>query len=90
MAATSDDCVQVISVANPAAPAATFAYADMREGFSYLDNPYAVKAVYVHPKTYVMVNSISDNAVVLIDASDPADCREASSMAFSAAKSSGG
>ena len=90
VAARTDDCMQVIDMTDPTDPVAAFAYTDMMDAYSYMDNPMYVKAFEVNNRYYAAVNSYSDHTIVFVDVTDPYDCKEASSASYTSSYSSTG
>ena len=90
VAARTDDCLQIIDMTDPTDPVAAFAYTDMYDTYSYMDDPSYVKAFEVNNRYYAAVNARIDRCITVIDVTDPYNPFEASSMAYSSSMSSTG
>ena len=90
VAAVSDDCMQVIDMTDPEDPVAAFAYTDMFDVNSYMNNPRYVKAFEVNNRYYAAVNALSDRTITVVDVTDPYDCKQASAMSYTSSYSSTG
>ena len=80
VAAYSDDAVQIIDITDPASPAPTSSAIDGRDGFDSLDGPRDIVVLELSDRTYALVAAYSDDAVQIIDLTDPADPRPAASI----------
>ena len=80
VAAYSDDAVQVIDITDPANPTPVSSAVDGRDGFDSLDGPRDMEVVELSGRTYALVAAYSDDAVQVIDITDPAIPRPAESI----------
>ena len=72
VAAYSDDAVQIIEITDPANPVPVSGAIDGRDGFDSLDGPRDIAVVELSGRTYALVAAYSDDAVQIIDVTDPA------------------
>ena len=75
VASDEADAMQIINVTNPASPAAVAAVFDGQNGFTALDGAVSVTTVTASGKTYALVASSDDNAVQVIDITNPRRAR---------------
>ncbi len=68
----SDNAVQIIDVTDPASPRAVHGVADDQDGFDALAGANSIEVVAISGSTYALVASHADNAVQIIDITDPA------------------
>jgi hypothetical protein len=68
---TQTDGIQIINLGTPTAITASDAEFDENNGFTLLDNPTAVETFTVGGTPYAIVLSEGDNAVTIINLSDP-------------------
>ena len=66
-----DDGIQIIDITNPASPVATASAADGDSGFGALNGAYDVEVFARGSFTYAAVASDTDNAVQIINLTDP-------------------
>ena len=73
------DAIQIIDITNPATP---LSVANVRNGqhFDALSSPYDVETVTISGSTYAVVASRSDNAVQIINITNPHDPRPTASV----------
>ena len=72
VAAYTDNGIQIIDITDPASPNATAAVTDGTGGFTTLAGAVNVDTVTIGPRTYAVVAAYDDNAVQIIDITDPA------------------
>ena len=75
-----DDAVQIIDIANPASPVAVASIFDGRGGFDALDGANDVELVIASRQLYALVVSVGDNALQVIDITNPASPRPVASI----------
>ena len=80
VASIEDDAVQVIDVTDPASPTPASSVFDGQDGFDALDDPINIAIQEISGQTYAFVASIEDDAVQVIDVTDPASPTPASSV----------
>ena len=66
-----DNAIQVIDVTNPAAPSPAGIIADGDDGFDGLEGASSMATVTASGRTYVLVASYLDDAIQIIDMTDP-------------------
>ena len=66
-----DNAIQVIDVTNPAAPSPAGVIADGADGFDGLEGASSMATVTASGRTYVLVTSYLDDAIQIIDMTDP-------------------
>ena len=69
----ADNAVQIIDITNPLDPHPTASVFDGQGGFDALSNPYDVETITISGNTYAVVVSRADNAVQIIDITNPLD-----------------
>ena len=75
-----DDAVQIIDVSNPSAPVAVASMYDGRGGFDALDGATDVEIVIASRQLYALVVSVGDDALQVIDITNPTSPRPAASV----------
>ena len=80
VASHADNAVQIIDITDPAAPRPVSGVFDGRDGFDALGRANDVKVYEASGRTYALVTSQDDNAVQIIDVTDPAAPRAVSSV----------
>ena len=80
VAGAADDAVQIIDITDPASPIPTAGIFDGQDGFGALDVPRSVAIVEISGSTYVLVAAHSDDAIQVIDITDPERPLPASSV----------
>ena len=73
VASPYDNAVQIINITNPHDPRPTASVFDGQGGFDALSSPYDVETVTISGSTYAVVASRSDNAVQIINITNPHD-----------------
>ena len=76
----ADNAVQIIDITNPLDPRPTASIFDGQGGFDALSNPHDVETVTISENTYAVVVSRADNAVQIIDITNPLDPRPTASI----------
>ena len=76
----ADNAVQIIDITNPQDPRPTASIFDGQGGFDALSNPHDVETVTISGNTYAVVTSRTDNAVQIIDITNPQDPRPTASI----------
>ena len=71
----ADNAVQIIDITNPQDPRPTVSVFDGQGGFDALSDPHDVETVTISGNTYAVVVSRADNAVQIIDITNPRDPR---------------
>ena len=71
VASRADNAVQIIDITNPLVPLPAASIFDGQNGFDALSNPYDVETVAISGSTYAVVASRADNAVQIIDITNP-------------------
>ena len=71
VASLDDDAVQIIDITDPANPVPAAAIFDGQNGFEALDGAGDVEIAHISDRTYAMISSIGDDAVQIIDITDP-------------------
>ncbi len=71
VASLDDDAVQIIDITDPANPVPAAAIFDGQNGFDALDGAGDVEIAHISDRTYAMISSIGDDAVQIIDITDP-------------------
>ncbi len=71
VASLDDDAVQIIDVTDPSSPVPAAAIFDGQNGFDALDGAGDVEIAHISDRTYAMISSIGDDAVQIIDVTDP-------------------
>ena len=72
VAGYTDNAVQIIDVTDPAAPAPVSSFADGEGGFEGLEGPYDIEILTVSGATYAFVVGWLEDAIQVVDISDPA------------------
>lgn len=67
----ADNAIQVIDVTNPANPLPAGVLADGEDGFDGLEGASSMTTITVSDRTYVLVASYLDDAIQVIDVTDP-------------------
>ena len=81
---------KIADISEPDHSNAVSTYDDMRGDFSYLDTPISIENTHINGRTYILINALTDNTVVMFDITNPYLPVEASSMSYYATKSSTG
>ena len=76
----NDNAVQVIDATDPAAPVPAGVIADGEDGFDGLEGASSMATVTVSDRTYVLVTGYTDDAVQIIDMTDPLAPRAVTSI----------
>ena len=72
VAGSGDNAVQIIDISTPSSPTATAAIFDGQDGFTALKGAAFITTTTSSGKTYALVAGKGDNAVQIIDITDPA------------------
>ena len=80
VASRSDNAIQIINITNPLDPRPIASVFDGQGGFDALSSPYDVETVTISESTYAVVASRSDNAIQIINITNPLDPRPIASV----------
>ncbi len=80
IASPNDNAVQIIDIGDPASPSTLSIILDGRGGFDALEGANGVEVYAVSGRAYALVASNSDDAVQIIDITDPASPQPVSSV----------
>ncbi len=80
VASHGDDAVQIIDVTDPASPVPASSVFDGQDGFDALDGAIDITVAEISGRTYAFVAALDDDAVQIIDVTDPASPVPASSV----------
>ena len=67
------DAVQILNITNPANPSSVSSVTDNVDGFDHLSSPHGITIAEIGSKTYALVTGYEDDAVTIIDITDPAN-----------------
>ena len=73
VAVSNDDAVHILDVTDPANPSPVAMLLDGKDGFEALNGAYGIALVAMDGRTYALVAASDDNAVQILDVTDPAD-----------------
>ena len=73
VAVSNDDAVQILDVTDPANPLPVAMLLDGQDGFGALNGAYGIALAAMDGSTYALVTASDDNAVQILDVTDPAN-----------------